>query len=192
MSASVFLRRFVYGLKKGQIFTTKDVLRFGTRKAVDCALKRLVERGEIVRLTSGVFMYGDSSTPLPAPIDVAKIKAKAYGKKLTTHGSNVAQQLGLIQKSEDAEALTLWVDGSSSSFRYGDVKIVFQSTSRRKIRLVKKGGAGLSLVALWQIGKNKVTQKEIFRCMPNKSIEKEQLKDALKSVPQWLSEFYLR
>ena len=192
MSASTFLRRFVYSLNRGQMFTTKDVLRFGTRKAVDCALKRLVEKGEIVRLASGVFMRGDESTPLPTPLEVARIKAKAYGKKIATHGDEVAQQLKLIETAGNTETLALWIDGSSSSFKYGNIKIVFQSTSKRKIRLVKKGRAGLSLVALWHIGKNKVTQKEISRCMPNKSIEKEQLKDALKNVPQWLSEFYLR
>lgn len=137
-------------------------------------------------------MRGDESTPLPTPLEVAKIKAKAYGKKVATHGHEIAQQFKLIESDGKTETLTLWIDGSSSSFKYGNVKIVFQATSKRKIRLVKKGGAGLSLVALWHIGKHKVTQTEISRCMPNKSIEQEQLKNALKNVPQWLSEFYLR
>ena len=60
------------------------------------------------------------------------------------------------------------------------------------MRLIKKGGAGLSLAALWQIGKAKVTRNEIMRSLPTKAHEREQLKKALKDVPQWLSEFYLK
>jgi hypothetical protein len=44
MSSSVYVRRFIYSLKQGQTFTTKDVLKFGSRRAVDCTLKRLVEK----------------------------------------------------------------------------------------------------------------------------------------------------
>lgn len=192
MSASVFVRRFVFGLKKGQIFTTKDVLRFGTRKAVDCALNRLVKKGHIIRLTSGVFLHGDEMTKLPSAMEVAVIKAKAFGKKVTIHGNDAAQQLQLMQTSDDEDSLNLWIDGSSSSFKYGNVKINFQSVCKRKMRLAKKGGPGLSLAALWHIGKRKVTRAEIQRSLPNNSLERAKLKTKLENVPQWLSQFYLK
>lgn len=192
MSSSVYVRRFIYSLKQGQTFTTKDVLKFGSRRAVDCTLKRLVEKGQITRLSSGVFRYGAETEPLPSPLEVAAIKAKAYGKKLTMHGDDLAIQCKLALPKPNSNTITFWVDGASSSFRYGNLKIVFQSTSKRKMRLVKKGGAGLSLAALWHIGKTKVTRKEILRSLPTKTHEIEQLKNALTHAPQWLSQFYLK
>ncbi len=192
MSASVYIRRFIYSLEPEQMFTTKDVLQFGSRRAVDCALRRLVKKGIITRLSSGVFQYGDETSTRPSPLEVATIKAKNYGKKLTIHGRDVATQFKLTESNPKADTLELWVDGASSSFRYGKLKIVFQSANKRKLRLIKKGGPGLSLAALWHLGKKKVTKSEILRCLPKNANEKEQLKTALKDVPQWLLAFYLK
>lgn len=131
-------------------------------------------------------------TPLPSPMEVAVIKAKAFGKKVTVHGNDAAQQLQLMQTSDDGDSLNLWIDGSSSSFKYGNVKINFQSVCKRKMRLAKKGGPGLSLAALWHIGKRKVTRAEIQRSLPNNTLERAKLKTKLENVPQWLSQFYLK
>ena len=47
------IQRFISALPKNRIFTTREVLIFGTRGAVDRALGRLVKTERIVRLATG-------------------------------------------------------------------------------------------------------------------------------------------
>ena len=72
----------------GSVFLIDDFLRFGTAKAVGKALERLVEAGEISRVSRGVYarlkqhpMFGEL---LPAAEDIAKaIAKKDYNENYT-------------------------------------------------------------------------------------------------------------
>ena len=74
-----FIQRHIRMLPARQIFTTREVLIYGTRTAVDSALSRMVEREVIARLARGVFVRDDSAEPTVA--EIASAKAKAYGKE---------------------------------------------------------------------------------------------------------------
>ncbi len=192
MTASVFIRRYVNSLCERQIFSTRDVLHFGSRTSVDKCLEKLVTQGRIVRVTRGLFMRGDDTCPLPSAIEVAIAKAGAFGKEVSVHGDDLAAQLMLAPSRGCPNSLTFWVDGHASSFWYRDTKIVFKSASARKIQLVKKGGPAISLVALWHLGRKKVTRAEISMTATFNNHERQQLKQSLNSVPQWLSKFYVK
>ncbi len=192
MNTSSFVRRFINNLEIGQLFTTKDVLHFGTRTSVDRTLGKLVSKGRIMRRAYGVFQNCDDTHPAPSPLEVATAKATSYGKEISIHGDNLLAQLKLAAVKGNSEEMKFWVDGGASSFRYGNIKIVFKPASARKIQLVKKGGPALSLVALWHLGEKNVTRSEISRTATYNNHERQQLKQSLNSVPQWLSRFYVK
>ncbi len=60
MSCASNIKRHIHQLPIGLMVPTRDFLKYGTRAAVDKALKRLVDSGFIIRLTSGVFMRVDA------------------------------------------------------------------------------------------------------------------------------------
>jgi hypothetical protein len=53
MSTTLRIRQFIANLPQALIFSTRDLLNFGTRAAVDQCLCRLVRKGNIRRLAWG-------------------------------------------------------------------------------------------------------------------------------------------
>ena len=192
MTTSVYVRRYINTLSDCEVFTTRDLLHLGSRASIDLALVKLVKKGGILRLARGVFQHGDESCPRPSPAEIATKKAKAFGKDLATCGDDLLVQLRLSTHDAELSSKTFWVNGYSSAFQYGDTRIVLKSVTARKMNLVKKGGPALSLVALWHLGKKKVTRLEVSISATYNSHERQHLKQSLNSVPQWLSDFYLR
>ncbi len=192
MSTATFVRRFINNLEVGKIFTTRDVLHCGTRTSVDRTLGKLVSKGRIVRRAYGVFQNCDDTYPPPSPLEVATAKATAYGKEISIHGDDLLAQLRWSAPKEKSEEISFWVDGGASSFQYGDTRIVFKPASARKIQLIKQGGPALSLVALWHMGKKRVTRLEVSMSATYNNHGRQKLKQSLNSVPQWLSKFYVK
>lgn len=188
MSAISNVRRFLNTLEPGSIFCSRSLLHLGTVTAVNQALYRLAKQGEIVRLSKGIYYWGTDLSTIPSAAKVASIKAEAYGKQILIDESVLKSRLG--SSSDNPSVITFLVDGHTSEFKYGDLKIVFKSASARKLKLVKQGGPALSLAALWQLGKRRVTRAEVWQTNTYKSHDKDQLRAALNYVPKWLSDFY--
>lgn len=143
------IRRHIKNLGHDKPFSTREFLTYGTRKAVDQALWRLVNLGELIRVARGLFIKSDA--PQPSLTEIAKAKAAAFGKQIATHGAIAAKELGLTKESTNQQIFA--TDGRSSSFRAGRTIIRLISTSPRKFR----GGnnsIGLIIRALWHIGKH--------------------------------------
>src|SRR5271155_2175776 len=106
-------------LSKDQIFTTRELLSYGSRTAIDKALGRMVKSERIVRLCRGVFIR-DPGLKKPTALEVARAKAHAFGKRIAVYGANIAKELGLVDFFP-TEPVFL-VSGRSSSFRYGLIR----------------------------------------------------------------------
>ncbi len=192
MTTSSYIRRFINNLENGKIFHNQRLITFWHRTSVDRALGNLVSKGRIVRRAYGVFQNCDDTYPPPTPLEIATAKAMAYGKDISVHGDDLLARLKFSDTTANSEELKFWVDGGASSFWYGNTKIVFKPASARKIELVNKGGPAISLVALWHLGRKKVTRAEISMTASFNNHERQQLKQSLNSVPQWLSKFYVK
>lgn len=97
------------------------------------ALSRLVRKGIIVRVASGVYMKGDEYDSMPELIQVAQIKAKAFGKTLSLDEDAILK--GTTVPSVTAgitDTIVFRVDGYSSSFQYGKTKVILQSANCKK------------------------------------------------------------
>lgn len=169
-------------LPLGQLLTTRELLGFGTRAAIDQTTYRLVKWGFIVRVARGVFMRRGS--PEPSLLEVAKAKAMAFGKQIYQHGGNAANELGFSSQG-NAEA-TFACSGRSSSFRFGEVTIRLVGMSPRKLA----GGeslAGKVIRAMWYLGKDICTDDLYMRNYPTFGAVAKEIHQLAFLLPQWMN-----
>lgn len=89
-------------IPRGKPFTSSRLAAFGSRGAVDRALARLVERGEIERLARGAFVRPRKNryigNVLPGVDEVVHTLASARGETIQIHGAEAARRLGLTPR----------------------------------------------------------------------------------------------
>ena len=76
----------------------KELLHLGSRAAVDQALSRLHRRGELLRISRGLYMRpikGRFGARSPSPAKVAETLSAATGEVIVQHGAVAANALGL-------------------------------------------------------------------------------------------------
>jgi hypothetical protein len=189
MSCTANINRHIHLTPIGLMFTTRDCLKYGARSAVDKALKRCVDNGLIVRLTSGVFMRMDGKTPMPSALNLAKVKAKAFGKNLVEHGADLAHEQGFILKGNQQP--TFHVNGGNSSFRYGAFRIRLRSSSNKRMQM-KDTPTGQAVRALWHLGSDicgiQHVEKAVIRI--NRPDVRRELVLSKAWMPAWLAEFF--
>jgi hypothetical protein len=151
------IRNFLGKLADGALFTTRELLNFGRRAAVDTALFRMARNGEIEKHANGV--YAKKSFGVESQIsetEIANAKAAAFGKRIMPHEANIACDLNL---SQDRPQQTIFeTDGRSTQFRLvkSGKMIHFRGVSARKMRL-KDGTAARCIRALWHLNKEQCT-----------------------------------
>ncbi len=184
---TTFIRRHIYLLPVGQLFTTRDMLVYGTRTGVDQALSRLVKRGVILRLARGVFARQGSC--MPSVFEVAVTKARAFGKAIARHAADLAREAGLTAAAHPQSIFS--VIGSSSSFLYGSIRIRLRAAAPRKIRLADRK-SGQAIRALWHLGRFACTPGAIMAATQSFGrSDREEVRQSARWMPAWLSDqFY--
>lgn len=148
------IRKHLSLLKPGEIFTTRDLLSYGRRSAVDKTLVLMVQSGYLTRLAFGVFVVTHTSKPFYTVAEIVERKALAFGKVLYIHGSNfkikpgspinikiqsskvvqgaICPAQGVSAKNEGKQALTLPGEfkGESKGEFNGDSKGEYKGQSR--------------------------------------------------------------
>ncbi len=187
---ALHIRIYVNELADHAMFVTRDCLIYGTRNAVDITLSRMVKAGIIMRLTNGVFLKVNPilKLNLPTALEVAKAKARAFGKMIFEHGAYLAKKLSLVE--EENPGPTFITDGPSSSFLYGETRIYFRAAAPRKVNLMTAKQGSL-LNALWFAGRRRIN----WSTLPSATrylgrIERHQLRQEMHLMPTWLSEFF--
>ncbi len=202
------IRRHISGLKQDEPFTTRELITYGSRRAIDNCIFRLVEGGEIHRLARGVFVKirANGSHKKFTIEEIAHIKANSFGRKLHTHPFKKAKELAVIMglirphekwKGETQEIETTFeISGPSSSFIYEGKRIYFKRTTRRKIQL-EDSKAGLLARALWYNG---IRASEMLRTENAQRLvmaglnykDREELLQSAALIPAWLNEIINR
>jgi hypothetical protein len=197
--ATARVKRHILRLPVGEPFATRELLSYGKRDTIDKALQRMVHKGWIMRLARGVFIRlarDGSRCKLPSMVKVAQTKARAFGKELFIDGKNVACALQLVPMREE-EQTSFIASGCSTSFKctapeYKERRIYFKSARPGAIKL-GDGKAGQIIRAFMYIG-----AREFNYDIWNKARSKiyrsqfEELKDAFKWMPMWMSDVYWR
>lgn len=182
------VREAVAAKQVGEPFTSREVLRCGTRASVDQALSRLVKAGPLVRVTRGVYVHPEENRfvgkVMPAAEKVARTIAKATGAAIGVHGAEAARRFRLT--TQMPTQAVFHTTGPNRRFELGELIVELKHVSARKLAL--EGAPGEALSALWYLGKAQVTEETIERIREGlTAAEFSTLKAASASMPAWMS-----
>jgi hypothetical protein len=178
------IRRIFSSHPRGSLVCSREIVRYCEREPMDQAIFRMVRRGEIIRITNGVFVRSDSDKLNFSALEVAKAKARAYGKQLCAHGTRLAQQFSdtLQQVSNNL----LGINRDTTKFNLVDRTVTLKRTSGRYEKL-SDDKIGQAIKVLWAVGKNDINGKLIKKL--TEDYTKEEFADLFSRsslMPYWL------
>jgi hypothetical protein len=165
------------------MFATRDLLKYGTRGAVDQCLHQMVKRGFIKRLARGVFIRDDSENP--SIEEIAHTKAAAFGRKIFEHPADVLKGLKIL-RAEGLDDRTFAISGHTSRFMTVHGPVHMRGVAPRKA-ILSDTKAGQRVHALWHFGDNHFTSRAAYIAFRNfQRKEKEDLRSTSSLMPAWL------
>jgi hypothetical protein len=117
------IQRHIQQLPNNEMFTTREMLAYGSRKTVDSALARMVEMGFIFRLARGVFIR--DVTRLPSAFEIAQVKTGNFGS-----GAEIIKELAVPDEPGNSNVFAIL--GSSTKFWTVQGIVHLKSTCARK------------------------------------------------------------
>ncbi len=177
--------------EEGAIFLTEDFAQIANANALRVALYRLVKRGVLYRLASGIYVKPKTSqllnqVVLPSLNDIAQAIAKRDRARIIPTGSFAMHALGLSEQIP--LNVVYYTDGKARKIKIDNRNITFKKVSPKKLALKGKISK-LAVLALTEIGKNSVTKSEedkIVKILKQENIE--DLRHDLQLAPQWIAE----
>jgi hypothetical protein len=148
--------------KRGKIFFPASFSKLGSEAAIHQALKRLSEKGILLRITHGIYLYPKTDPELGTlypPIDeIAKSIAKRDKARIVPTGVQALNLLGL--STQVPMKVVYLTDGAQRNISIGNQSIKFKKTSPRN--LAAKGEiSGLVIQALREIGKDNASADQL-------------------------------
>lgn len=199
LTTALLVRRHINGLKPKQIFSIRDLLPYGSRRAVDLAMHRLVKDELVFRIARGLYVRNYDPQRTPDEDSVSRAKARAFAKDTSYHSRSCTQELRQLEIDsitlEERLDLVYATTGSTSSFRYNDRKIKFRKEAPRKL-ILAGSRVGDFVRALWTLGPNYCYRKKTGSTIDFKQLilsrfnpyEQEELRMARKWMPSWLAD----
>jgi hypothetical protein len=174
----------------GTVFTSKDFLDLGNRAAVDQALSRLVQGGQVMRVGRGLYHVPRVNPRLgitvPPDTDaVADALARQTGSRLLPSGAAAANRLGLSTQVP-AKAVYL-TDGRSRHWRSGRMDIQFKHVAPNHFK-VRHPASTLVFQALRYLGKDNVGDRtlRVLRSTLTRG-QRRALRDDARHAPNWVA-----
>jgi hypothetical protein len=168
-----------------QIFTTRELLQYGKRSAVDQALYRMVQSGFIIRLARAVFVRDASFEPTVQ--EIAEAKMTAWNKAIFTHADDLLSAMKLAHETA-SNVHVVAVDGPSSSFDTIAGRVELKGIGCRRVKL-NETKVGQIVYALWHIGKRLCTEREVVVATQSLSrSERDDLRRSTAMMPAWLND----
>jgi hypothetical protein len=183
------VRTVVKRLPKGRPFSLRrfDKLGASARGAVEKAIARLVDAGELERVYRGVYMRPKSTRFVgrvrPSAIAVARLVAKDNGHKIQIHGAEAVRRLGLSTQMQVSPIY--YTSGPSRVIQIGNSSVRLVHRSATRLQHVGTN-VGLALTALFYMGKKTAVDPAVVAAI-RKHLTPEELQ-LLKSshIPQWM------
>ena len=175
------------GLPEGTPVAAKGLLHFGNRAAVDQALSRLAERGQLIRAGRGVYVRPVASrfgTRAPSIEQAVEALATQRGEVIVSNGAAAANALGLTtQVPVRSVYLT---SGRSRTMNLGKLAVELRHAPRWQLALANRQ-AGQAVRALAWLGPEKAEAalETLKRKMPAGAFS--ELVAAAPQLPTWLA-----
>jgi Family of unknown function (DUF6088) len=182
------LSRRVQRSASGTVFTPDSFATMGSRSAIDKALQRMVARGELRRLSRGLYdkpRHDELLGTLWPSVD-AIVKAVAGKDRIRTQPTGV-YAANLLGMSEQVPAqVVLLTDGISRTVQAGPLKISFKRTTPRQMAAAGRL-SGLLIQAFKSLGAPHITPTRIQRLRQTlPAEERAKVLQDLALAPAWM------
>lgn len=176
--------------KRGTLFFGQDFSMQGNNDAVRKSLERLVKKGEIERVATGIYIRPEIDPivgKVPPSIEsIVKAIAKRDKARVVPTGVTALNKLGL--STQVPMKFVFLTDGSSRNIKIDGRSILFKRTSPKNVATIGEIST-LVIQALRVIGKDKVSQEEIEKIQTLLQQEKkEHLEHDIRLAPEWIKE----
>lgn len=175
------------GFPEGAPVSAKGLLHLGNRAAVDQALSRLTERGQLIRAGRGVYLHpvvGRFGTRTPSVEQAVEALANQRGETIVSNGAAAANALGLTtQVPVRSVYLT---SGRSRKMNLGKQVVELRHAPRWQLALANRP-AGEAVRALAWLGPEKAETalKTLKQKMPPSVFG--ELVAVAPQLPTWLA-----
>ncbi len=176
--------------RRGVLFFTENFVRFGTPDAVRQALGRLVKKGELDRVTTGIYVRSEYDPVIgkitPGIEDIARAIAKRDKARIVPTGDYALHKLGLT--TQVPMKVVFLTDGSARKITIGKRSITFKKASPKNVAAVGEISS-LVIQALRTIGKDELTEEQ--RLKIDALLRKEKptkLEHDMRLAPAWIRE----
>jgi hypothetical protein len=174
--------------RRGALFFTDSFLSIGNAKAISKALERLVDKGEIQRVATGIYVRPKKSkmfgSVTPGLDDIARAIARRDKARIVPTGVHALNLLGLsTQVPVNVVYLT---DGTARLVKVGKRVVKFKKTTPKNLSTWGELSS-LIIQGLRTIGKDKVQKDEIEKIIALLKKEKqENILHDMKLAPEWI------
>jgi len=174
--------------RKGALFFSDSFLSKENFEGVRKALQRLVKKGELIRIATGIYVRPEIDPVIgavtPGIDEIAKAIAKRDKARIVPTGVYALNRLGLsTQVPLNVVYLT---DGAARKVKIGKRAIIFKRTTPKNLAAIGEISK-LAIQALRAIGKNKVTPEETEKI--RELLRKENpvhLQHDYRLAPEWI------
>jgi len=179
--------------QKGSILFVDDFLDLGNSESIKKALFRLKEKGLLIRLAFGIYLYPKTDKDLgilyPSTEEIAIAIAKRDKARIIPTGVQALNKLGL--STQIPLKVVFLTDGAARSIKIGKRTITFKKTSPKNL-MVKGEISGLVIQAVKSIGQHKVNDEVLMKLLNILKKEKKEtiLHDA-KLAPAWINKILM-
>ena len=176
--------------KRGTLFFSDNFSSFGNAETIRRTLSRLAKEGEIVRVSSGIFVRPQTDKFIgritPKIEDIADVIARRDKARIVPTGAYALNRLGL--STQVPMQIVYLTNGSSRKIKVGNYTISFIRTSPKNVAAIGKISR-LAIQALKCIGKENISQNEIEQLQNVLLKEKvSYLEHDLRIAPAWIKE----
>ena len=181
-------------LPKGSVLFADDFLDYGSPESIKKALLRLKEKGLLVRLAHGIYLYPKTDKELgilvPSTEEIAKAIARRDKSRIVPTGVQALNKLGL--STQIPMKVVFLTDGAARSIKVGKRTITFKKTSPKNL-LPKGEISSLVIQALKTIGQNKADDDTLkkLQLILKKEMKENILHDA-KLAPAWINKILMQ
>jgi hypothetical protein len=176
------------GRPEGTPLAAKSLLHLGNRAAVDQALSRLTERGQLIRAGRGVYLRpvaGRFGTRAPSVEQAVEALASQRGEVIVSNGAAAANALGLTTQVPIRSVYL--TSGRSRTMSLGKLVIELRHAPRWQLTLANRP-AGEAVRALAWLGPEKAEEalNMLKRKMPAGAFG--ELVAVAPQLPTWLAQ----
>ena len=192
-TTEILILKKIKKAKRGSLFFVDSFDGIANSKAVSKALERLVDKQEIHRITTGIYVRPEVDKIIgvvyPSIEQIAQAIAKRDRAKIVPTGSYALYKLGL--STQVPLNIVFYTDASARKVRIGKQSITFKKASAKNVAAIGEISK-LAIQGLKTIGKDKATDAEITKIQTVLQNEKPyHLQHDTKLAPVWMREILM-